>query len=160
MSEAGPQHPPPSTPPAAVGDAIKRTDRYSREDIEAFALACRDRNPLHSSAAQAQLSRFGEVIASGQHTSSMLLGLATSHFARPLDAPASEVLVLHVNFAFSGPVFANEDVHLTWQVMEIARNAKLGGHVLLLNGGARTARPKQALVARASLLVKSALERP
>lgn len=150
MSAGGPQ---PVAAPATVGELIARTDRYSREAIEAFAALCNDANPLHS--AHAPGSRFGEVIASGQHTSSMMLGLATSHFARPRRDQVNEVLVLHVNFAFRSPVFALEDVDLRWQVAELSWNAKLGGHVLLLNGEASTARAKPALVARASLLVKA-----
>ncbi|WP_428422058.1 MaoC family dehydratase [Methylibium sp.] len=140
--------------PATVGELISRTDRYSRAAIEAFAALCNDANPLHSTHAPG--SRFGGVIASGEHTSSMMLGLATSHFTRPRGGPANEVLVLHVNFAFRSPVFADEDVALRWQVAELSWNGKLGGHVVLLNGEASTARARTALVARASLLVKAA----
>jgi acyl dehydratase len=152
---AGPPAAPPA--PAAPGDRIARTDRYSREDIESFAVACHDRNPLHSDDALAQRSRFGEVIASGQHTSSMLLGLVISHFAHPPDGPPHEVLLLHVNFAFRAPVFANEDIQLAWQVAEVNWNAKLRGHVVVLEGGASTARARPALIARGTLLVKAAV---
>ena len=142
--------------PAEPGDLIARIDRYSREDIEAFAMACHDRNPLHSDDALAQRSRFGEVIASGQHTSSMLIGLVISHFAHPADGRAREVLLLHVNFAFRSPIFANEDIQLSWRVVEVNWNAKLRGHVLVLEGGASTARARPALVARGTLLAKAA----
>ena len=142
--------------PAEPGDLIARIDRYSREDIEAFAMACHDRNPLHMDDALAQRSRFGEVIASGQHTSSMLIGLVISHFAHPADGRAREVLLLHVNFAFRSPIFANEDIQLSWRVVEVNWNAKLRGHVLVLEGGASTARARPALVARGTLLAKAA----
>ncbi|MBA3588051.1 MaoC family dehydratase [Methylibium sp.] len=150
-----PQRPQP-TVPAEPGHTIERIDRYSREDIVAFAAACRDTNPLHTDDALAQRSRFGEVIASGQHTSSMLLGLLVTHFAQDTEPHPAEVLVLHVNFAFRGAIFANEEVRLRWRVVEVAWNGKLGGHVLVLEGGAATARARPALVARATLLVKSA----
>lgn len=140
--------------PAQVGQLITRTDRYSREAIEAFAAACNDHNPLHSDRARAEHSRFGEVIASGEQTSSMMMGLATSHFARPRADVATEVLVLHVNFAFRAPVLANEDVHLRWQVTEVSWNSRQQSHVIVLVGECSTARAKPALVARASLLVK------
>ena len=140
--------------PAQVGQLITRTDRYSREAIEAFAAACNDHNPLHSDRAQAGRSRFGGVIASGEHTSSMMMGLATSHFARPRDGVAIEVLVLHVNFAFRAPVLADEDVHLRWQVIELGWNSRQQAHVVVLAGECSTERAKPALVARASLLVK------
>lgn len=141
-------------PPAALGDVIARTDRYSRAAIEAFAALCGDDNPLHGP--QAHGSRFGEAIASGQHTSSMMLGLATSHFARPRGAGAREVLVLHVNFAFRHPVFADEDVRLSWRVVELVRQDRLAGHVLRLDGEAATERAQPVLVARVGLLVKDA----
>jgi acyl dehydratase len=141
--------------PAEPGHTIERADRYSREDIVAFAAACRDSNPLHTDDALAQRSRFGEVIASGQHTSSMLLGLLISHFTRDAEPRPAEVLLLHVNFAFRGAIFANEDVRLHWRVSEVSWNAKLGGHVLMLEGGAATARARPALVARATLLIKA-----
>lgn len=147
-----------STPasPVEPGHTIERADRYSRDDIVAFAAACRDTNPLHTDDALAQRSRFGEVIASGQHTSSMLLGLLITHFTRDTEPRPAEVLLLHVNFAFRGAIFANEEVRLQWRVVEVAWNGKLGGHVLVLEGGAATARARPALVARATLLVKPA----
>jgi acyl dehydratase len=144
----------PSTP-AAVGLEFRRTDRYRREDIAAFAAACGDSNPLHDERA-AHFS-FGEVIASGQHTSSMLLSLATSYFSRPRDSRPTEVLVLHVNFAFKHPVFADDEAQLRWRVEEVSWSQRQAGHVLVLSGDVSTSRNEApALVARAALLVRAA----
>ncbi len=145
----------PSTP-AAVGLEFRRTDRYRREDIGAFAAACGDSNPLHDERAAG--FSFGEVIASGQHTSAMLLSLATSYFSRPRDSRPTEVLVLHVNFAFKNPVFADEEAELRWRVDEVSWNQRQAGHVLVLSGDISTVRssPQPALVARAALLVRAA----
>jgi acyl dehydratase len=143
----------PSTP-AAVGLEIKRVDRYSREDIAAFAAACGDTNPLHDGRASA--FSFGDVIASGQHTSAMMLSLATSYFSRPRASRPTEVLVLHVNFAFKQPVFADEDVTLRWRVEEVSWNTRQAGHVIVLSGEAITDRAPLVLVARAAVLVRSA----
>jgi acyl dehydratase len=142
--------------PAAVGLEFRRTDRYRREDIAAFAAACGDTNPLHDDRAEG--FSFGEVIASGQHTSAMLLSLATSFFSRPRESRPTEVLVLHVNFAFKHPVFADEDAQLRWRVDEVSWNQRQAGHLLVLSGDLTTARsaPGPALVARAALLVRSA----
>lgn len=140
--------------PAAVGLEIRRADRYSREAIAAFAAACGDTNPLHDD--RASRFSFGDVIASGQHTSAMMLSLATSYFARPRESRPSEVLVLHVNFAFKQPVFADETVNLRWRVEEISWNVKQGGHIIVLSGGASTERAESVLVARAALLVRAA----
>lgn len=146
---------PRAEPPAALGFTLERVDRYSHADIEAFAAACRDRNPLHADPARAERSRYGEIIASGQHTSSMLLGLATSFFTQPTAGRFNEVLVLHVNFAFKAPVFADEEATLRWSVAAVEWNDKLGGHIVMLDGGVRTERSQPALVARTALLVKA-----
>lgn len=145
----------PSTP-AAVGLEFRRTDRYSREAIAAFAASCGDINPLHD--ARAEGFSFGEVIASGQQTSAMLLSLATSYFSRLRDSRPTEVLVLHMNFAFKHPVFADDEAELRWRVDEVSWNQRQAGHVLVLTGSLSTARraPDPALVARATLLVRAA----
>ncbi|HEU4460815.1 MAG TPA: MaoC/PaaZ C-terminal domain-containing protein [Methylibium sp.] len=143
--------------PASVGLEFRRTDRYRSADIAAFARACGDTNPLHDERA-AQFS-FREVIASGQHTSAMLLSLATSYFSRPRESVRpTEVLVLHVNFAFKHPVFAEEEAELRWRVDEVSWNQRQAGHVLVLSGDVHTARfaPQPALVARTALLVRAA----
>lgn len=142
------------TTPAAVGLEIRRTDRYSREAIAAFAQACGDTNPLHDERAAA--FSFGDVIASGQHTSAMMLSLATSYFSRPRDSRPTEVLVIHVNFAFKQPVFADEEVNLRWRVEEVSWNVRQAGHIIVLSGDASTARAEPVLVARAALLVRAA----
>jgi len=51
-----------------IGERLARTVRYSREDIAAFAKLSLDENPLHLDTEVAQRARFGEIIASGQHT--------------------------------------------------------------------------------------------
>lgn len=145
------------TTPAAVGLEFRRTDCYRRDDIAAFARACGDTNPLHDE--RAVQFGFGQVIASGQHTSSMLLSLATSYFSRPRElSRPTEVLVLHANFAFKHPVFANDEAELRWRVEEVSWNQRQAGHVLVLSGDVSTARfaPQPALVARAALLVRAA----
>jgi acyl dehydratase len=45
--------------------------RVSRDEIVAFARMSHDENPLHTDAQVAQRARFGEIIASGQHTASI-----------------------------------------------------------------------------------------
>ena len=62
----------PKIPLVSAGEKLSKVLRYSREDIALFARLSGDENPLHVDAAVAQRARFGEIIASGQHTSAHL----------------------------------------------------------------------------------------
>ena len=76
--------PVPSLPvPVAVGETCARSLRLSREQIAQFAELTGDSNALHHDAEAARRARHGEIIAAGQHTTSMMIGLASTHFSRP-----------------------------------------------------------------------------
>jgi acyl dehydratase len=51
-------------------------------EISAYALAAGDNNPIHHDAKFAANTRYGRVIASGTHTTALLLGLTASHFSK------------------------------------------------------------------------------
>lgn len=137
------------------GEQAQRQTRFSERDIASFAALCGDWNPLHFDDDAAQQSRFGAKIASGAHTSSLLMGLATSHFSRSTDGVPRQAVALSFNFAFKAPIYADEDVTLEWTIADREWNAKLGGWVAQADGVAQTERAPQALVARAVLLVKT-----
>ena len=139
----------------AVGDAVHRRVRFSEREVASFAAIVGDWNPLHHDAEAALRSRFGEKIASGAQTSSLLMGLATSHFSRNTDGFARQAVALNFNFSFKAPIFAEEEVALHWKVHQREWNTKLDGWVAHLEGAACTERAGTALVARAVLLVKS-----
>ncbi len=131
-----------------------KTLRYTREDIALFARLSGDENPLHTDTAVAQRARFGEIIASGQHTSAHLMGMLATHFSRDDDGIRREMLCLNMNFAFKGPVFADQDITLQWQVSSVEPKDKLQGLLVHLNGTASIGRGKPALIARGTILVK------
>ncbi|PPE69064.1 MaoC family dehydratase [Caldimonas thermodepolymerans] len=137
-----------------VGETFGKTVRFTPEDIAAFAAACHDSNPLHSDAAEAGESRFGDVIASGPHTASMLMGLAASHFSRRDDGIKRQMVCLNFNFAYKAPVYADEDVVLQWTVSSVEWNRKLDGYVVMVDGSANTQRSGVAVVSRGTLLVR------
>ena len=138
-----------------IGDQIQKNARFSERDIATFATLCGDWNPLHYDAEAAQHSPFGEKIASGAHTSALLMGLATSHFSRNTDGVPRQAVALSFNFAFKAPIYADEDIELQWVIQDREWNPKLRGWVAQAEGNARTQRSGAALVARAVLLVKS-----
>ena len=63
-------------------------ERFSSEvtltppDVAAYAQAVGDSNPVHHDPDFARSTRFGRVIASGTHTTALLLGLTASHFSK------------------------------------------------------------------------------
>lgn len=139
-----------------VGEKLSRTLRFSREDIADFARLSFDHNPLHLDSHVAQRARFGEIIASGQQTSAILMGMLATHFSRNDDGVKREMLCLNMNFAFKHPVFAEQDVLLFWQVSNVQWNAKLKGWLAHLDGSATVSRGSPAVVARGTILVTQA----
>lgn len=140
-----------------AGEKLSRSLRYSREDIATFARLSFDHNPLHVDALAAQRGRFGEIIASGQQTAAILMGMLATHFSRHDDGVRREMLCLNMNFAFRGPVFAEQDVTLAWQVSNVQWNAKLKGWLAHLDGSAVVAaRGEPAVIARGTILVTQA----
>ncbi len=139
-----------------VGEEIARTVRYSTDDIAAFARMSFDDNPLHLDAQAAQRGRFGRIIASGQQTAAILMGMLASHFSRSGDGVARQMLCLNMNFAFKAPVHAEQDVRLRWRVSTVAWNASLNGMLAHLDGHAWVTANSPAVVARGTILVSQA----
>ena len=137
-----------------LGETFGKTVRFSAQDIAAVAAACHDSNPLHSDESEAGQSRFGEVIASGPHTASMLMGLAASHFSRRSDGVKRQMVCLNFNFAYKAPVYADEDITLHWVVSSVEWNRKLDGYVVMVDGAASTQRSGVAVISRGALLVR------
>ncbi|MDQ2779394.1 MAG: MaoC family dehydratase [Pseudomonadota bacterium] len=142
-------------PLISVGESVSASMCLSREQIAAFARLTEDRNPLHHDLAAAQRARFGEVIASGQHTASRLMGLVASHFSDPTNGVARDTLCLNFNFAFKAPVFADQEITLHWCVSAVEPNQRRGGFIGHLDGEARSG-SRVCVVGRGTLLVRPA----
>ncbi len=136
-----------------VGERLSRTVRYSREEIATFSRMTFDENPLHIDNQVAQRARFGEIIASGQQTSAVMMGMLATYFSRSDDGVPRQMLCLNMNFSFKSPVFADQDVTLTWQVSSLEWKAKLGGQLAQMDGTARIGAGKALIIARGTILV-------
>jgi acyl dehydratase len=139
-----------------VGEKLSRTLRYSRDDIAAFARLSNDQNPLHHDALVAQRARFGDIIASGEQTAAILMGMLATHFSRHDDGVRREMLSLNMNFAFKSPIFAEREVTLSWQVANVQWSGKLKGWLAHLDGSAGIAHQPPAIVARGTIIVTEA----
>ncbi|MBA4216793.1 MAG: MaoC family dehydratase [Roseateles sp.] len=145
-----------SPPLIHVGETCERQVRFTREDIATFARLTGDTNPLHHDVQAAQRARHGEIIASGQQTTALMIGLAASHFSRADDGHARELLCLNFNFAFKAPVFAEQELVLHWRVASVEWNAALGGWLAHIDGNATVRCAHPCVVGRGTLLVRAA----
>jgi len=117
-----------------------------------YAHAAGDTNPIHHDPRFAASSRFGRLIASGTHTTALLLGLTASHFSKKGSMVGLEFWV-----RFRRPVFADETVQLEWLVVKVTPNAKLKGDVVELRGRIRGENGETALGAKGRVLVTERL---
>jgi acyl dehydratase len=138
-----------------IGDHIERVEHYTREEIARFAAFTQDANPVHHDREAAARAGLRDVIASGQHTSSLMSGLAASYFSRRDDAVARSMLCLHFNFAYREPIFADSDVAMRWVVSATEWNSALDGVIAQLEGKAIVA-DSLAVIARGTVLVRHA----
>ena len=137
-----------------VGERIDHAARYTRDEIARFAALTHDRNPVHHDREAARRSGLRDVIASGQHTSALMSGLAASYFSRE-DGIARSMLCLHFNFAYREPILAGSDVSMRWVVSSTEWNASLDGVIAQLEGKATVA-DALAVIARGTVLVRRA----
>ena len=141
-------------PPVAVAETCERSVRFSRTSIAEFARLTGDANPLHVDLEAAARAHHGRIIASGQQTTSNLIGLAATHFARRCERFTRELLCLNFNFAFKAPVFADDAVHLSWTVSSVEWHPKLEGWLAQADGKA-VSHARLCVVGRGTLLVKA-----
>lgn len=119
--------------------------------ISAHARAAGDANPIHHDAGAARASRYGRIIASGTHTTALLLGLTATHFSK-----IGSMVGLEFWVRFRRPVFAGETIHLEWLVVKVTPNAKLNGDIVELRGRIRGPDGQTALGAKGRVLVSGA----
>lgn len=120
--------------------------------VAEYANAVGDTNPIHHDAEVAASSRYGRLIASGTHTTALLLGLTASHFSK-----MGAMVGLEFWVRFRRPVFADETIRLEWLVVKVTPNAKLKGDVVELRGRIRGQNGETAMGANGRVLVTEPL---
>jgi len=111
------------------GEVFSKRHVFSAEDISDFAARSGDPNPLHHNAEKAAATRFGGLIASGPHTSALLMGLVAAHLSR-----THETVGLEFTFRFRRAIPAGTEAVLSWRVAAIEPSVKLGGDVITVQG--------------------------
>jgi hypothetical protein len=94
----------------------------------------------------------GLIIASGSHTSALLMGLTASHFSS-----RGSMVGLEFWFRFRRPVHADETVHVEWLVAKVTPNARLKGDIVDLRGRIRREDGQTAVGAKGRVLVTDQL---
>jgi 3-hydroxybutyryl-CoA dehydratase len=122
------------------------------ELVAAYAQAAGDTNPVHHDPEFAAATRYGRLIASGTHTTALLLGLTASHYSK-----LGAMIGLEFWVRFRRPIYADETIHLEWLVVKVTPNEKLNGEIIELRGRIKGQNGETALGARGRILVTDQL---
>ena len=120
--------------------------------VSAYADGVGDTNPVHHDPAFAATTRYGRTIASGTHTTALLLGLTASHYSKRAAMVGLEFWV-----RFRRPIYADETIRLEWSVVRVTPNPKLKGDVVELRGRIQNQNGETALGAKGRILVTDSL---
>ncbi len=114
---------------AYVGETFSKEITLTEAEIKQFATLCDDQNPMHHDDAYAAKTRFGKIIASGPHYSSLFVAMTATHFSTRTPGVG-----LEFNLKFLRPVYANVALTMTWTVINIEHKARLAGDIVSFAG--------------------------
>jgi 3-hydroxybutyryl-CoA dehydratase len=120
--------------------------------VSAYAQAAGDTNPIHHDPEFASSTRYGRIIASGTHTTALLLGLTASYFSK-----MGAMVGLEFWVRFRRPIYADETIRLEWLVIRVTPNEKLNGDIVELRGRIRAQDGQTAVGAKGRVLVTDRL---
>jgi acyl dehydratase len=112
-----------------VGDKFSKEAAFTVKSIRQFASYVGDTNPLHHDQAAAAASPFGQIIASGTHTFSLMIAAVPNYFAA-----SRPNLGLEASVKMLRPVRAGDKVCIEWTVTEVTRSQKLKGWIVTMSG--------------------------
>ncbi len=103
---------------------------FNEAQVIAYATMAGDDNTLHHDVTAASLTRFKGLIACGSHMSGVLMGFGASVVSRDHLAVG-----LEFTFRFERAIPAGTETQLYWTVVSAEPHAKLGGTLLVMEGG-------------------------
>jgi len=137
---------------AYPGERFSSQVTLSPAIVAAYAQAAGDDNPVHHDSEFAASTRYGRLIASGTHTTALLLGLTAAHFSK-----RGAMVGLEFWVRFRRPIFADETIRLEWLVVKVTPNQKLEGEIVELRGRIKSQDGHTALGAKGQVLVTGRL---
>jgi 3-hydroxybutyryl-CoA dehydratase len=120
--------------------------------VAEYAQAAGDTNPVHHDPEFATATRYGRLIASGTHTTALLLGLTASHYSK-----RGAMVGLEFWVRFRRPIYADETIRLEWLAVKVTPNEKLKGEIVELRGRIKGQNGETALGAKGRVLVTDRL---
>ncbi|HLY27964.1 MAG TPA: MaoC family dehydratase [Aggregatilineales bacterium] len=102
-----------------VGQRASRTRKVSAEDIELFARASGDTNPIHLDESYAATTQFKHRIAHGMLTASFISAVLAS------DLPGPGGIYLGQDLKFKAPVFIGDEITTTVEVIKYREDRRI-----------------------------------
>lgn len=134
-----------------VGETFSETLTMTPDEAKAFSRAARDFNPLHLDEQVAANSRYGKLIVSGTQMAAHLMALTATHFTT-----RGEAVGLDFSIRFHKPVYADETITLTWEVVEV-KPASAGRDVVDMKGRVINERGELAVAATGRIMLAEKL---
>jgi acyl dehydratase len=131
-----------------VGDTFQKTVTLDAGAIKQFAIAAGDHNPLHHNEGLAAQSRFGGLIASGTHTSALILGLIASYLSERWPS-----LGLGFSVRLKKAVRAGETLTVSGRVVSITPKPSLRGDLAIIEAEMSNADGQAAVSVRSESLL-------
>lgn len=132
----------------AAGERFSKTISLTPDKVSAFATSVADDNPLHHDPAHAATTRYKRLIASGTHTTSLLMALTAEHFSK-----RGAVVGLEFCVRFKKPVFADETITIEWHVVSVEHSTQLKGDVVEMQGRVANEAGETAVAATGKVLI-------
>jgi 3-hydroxybutyryl-CoA dehydratase len=134
-----------------VGETFSEKLTMTPDESKAFSRAARDFNPLHLDEKAAANSRYKKLIVSGTQLAAHLMALTATYFTA-----RGEAVGLDFSLRFHKPVYADETITLTWEVVEV-RPTAAGREVVDLKGRVSNSKGELAVAATGRIMVAEKL---
>ncbi len=134
-----------------VGETFSETLTMTPEESKAFSRAARDFNPLHLDETVAANSRYKKLIVSGTQMAAHLMALAATHFTA-----RGEAVGLDFSIRFHKPIYADETITLSWEVIEV-KPASASRDVVDMKGRVTNEKGELAVAATGRLMLAEKL---
>ncbi len=136
---------------ARVGETFSETLTMTPGEAKAFSRAARDFNPLHLDEDAAATSRYKKLIVSGTQMAAHLMALPATYFTA-----RSEAVGLDFSIRFHKPVYADETITLTWEVVDVNATAA-GRDVVDMKGRVTNEKGELAVAATGRVMLADKL---
>jgi 3-hydroxybutyryl-CoA dehydratase len=105
--------------PTSIGERASRTKTITDADVQDFARASGDTNPVHLNDAYAAGTRFGRRIAHGMLTASLISAILGN------DLPGHGTIYLGQDLKFRAPVFVGDTVTATVELIKFREDKRI-----------------------------------